>query len=138
MAEKILVNNKKEGFIATVNESVNIWFSTYCMKELKTITTYFMKRTLDKYVLLKLGEYKINRIIIFQLQKFFANLRDKDNFNSTGKVSDKTVYRVYKVVRNMFNGAADWEFIEKNPIDKVKIKKIKHKETDIYSREINY
>ncbi len=75
------------------------------MKELKATTTYSMKHTLDKYILPEIGEYKINQITPLQLQKFFASLRNKDNFNLTGKVSDKTVYRVYKITRNMFNKA---------------------------------
>lgn len=135
MSEKTLVNNKKIRNTATVNEFVNIWISIYCMKKLKTTTTYSMKKTLDKYILPEIGEYKINQIAPLQLQKFFASLRDKDNFNFTGKLSDKTVYRVYKITRNMFNKATEWEFVEENPINHIKIKKVKHKETIIYSRE---
>lgn len=43
MAEKALINNKKSRKYATINEFVNIWFSIYCMKELKTTTAYSMK-----------------------------------------------------------------------------------------------
>lgn len=135
MAEKVLINNKKTRRLATVNEFVNIWFSIYCMKELKTTTTYSMKQTISKYVLPDLGDKKINEVTTLQLQEFFSNLRNKDNFNLTGKISDKTVYRVYKVMRNMFNRAVDWEFIEKNPLNKVKIKKVKYTETSIYSKK---
>ncbi len=135
MAEKVMVNSKKARIFATINEFVNVWFFVYCMKELKTTTTYSMKQTLNKYILPDLGNKKMNEITTFQLQQFFSNLRDKDNFNSTGKVSDKTVYRVYKIMRNMFNKAMDWEFIESNPMDKVKIKKVKYKETSIYTKQ---
>ena len=134
MSEKVLVNNKKIRNNATVNEFVNIWISIYCMKELKTTTTYSMKHTLDKYILPEIGEYKINQITPLQLQKFFASLRDKDNFNLTGKVSDKTVYRVYKIMRNMFNKATEWEFVSENPIIHIRIKNVKHRETIIYSK----
>ena len=40
MSEKELVNNKKIRNSATINEFVNIWISIYCMKEVKTTTTY--------------------------------------------------------------------------------------------------
>ena len=93
-----------------------------------------MKHTLDKYILPEIGEYKINQITPLQLQKFFASLRDKDNFNLTGKVSDKTVYRVYKIMRNMFNKATEWEFVSENPIIHIRIKNVKHRETIIYSK----
>lgn len=135
MAEKVLINNKKTRRFATINEFVNIWFSIYCMKELKTTTTYSMKQTISKYVLPDLGDKKINEVTTLQLQKFFSDLRNKDNFSLTGKISDKTVYRVYKVMRNMFNRAVDWDFIEVNPINKVKIKNVKSKETCIYSKQ---
>lgn len=135
MAEKTLINNKKSRKYATINELVNIWFSIYCMKELKTTTAYSMKQTLTRYVLPDLGDKKINEVTALQLQEFFSNLRNKDNFNLTGKISDKTVYRVYKVMRNMFNRAVDWEFIETNPLVKVKIKKVKYTETSIYSKQ---
>lgn len=49
-----------------------------------------------------------------KLQKFFSSLREKDNFNLTGKLSDKTVYRVYKITRNMFNKDTEWKFVQKN------------------------
>lgn len=135
MAEKVLINNKKTRYFATINEFVNIWLSIYCMKELKTTTTYSMKQTISKYVLPNLGDKKINEVTTLQLQEIFSNLRNKDNFNLTGKISDKTVYRVYKVMRNMFNRAVDWDFIEENPINKVKIKNVKFKETCIYSKQ---
>lgn len=35
----------------------------------------------------------------------------------------------------MFNRAMDWEYIANNPIDKVKIRRTKSKETTIYSYE---
>lgn len=134
MSEKVLVINKKIRNNATVNEFVNIWISLYCMKELKTTTTYSMKHTLDRYILPEIGKHKINQITPLQLQNFFASLRDKDNFNLTDKVSDKTVYRVYKIMRNMFNKATEWNFVSENPISHVRIKKVKHRETIIYSK----
>lgn len=38
-------------------------------------------------------------------------------------------------MRNMFNRAVDWEFIEKNPLVKLKIKKVKYTEMSIYSKQ---
>lgn len=52
-----------------------------------------------------------------------------------GKISDKTVYSVYKVMKNMFNRAVVWEFIEKIPLNKVKIKKLKYKEINFYFKQ---
>lgn len=71
MAEKTLINNKKSRKYATINEFVNIWFSIYCMKELKTTTAYSMKQTLTRYVLPDLGNKKINEVTTLQLQEFF-------------------------------------------------------------------
>ena len=71
MAEKTLINNKKSRKYATINEFVNIWFSIYCMKELKTTTDYSMKQTLTRYVLPDLGNKKINEVTTLQLQEFF-------------------------------------------------------------------
>lgn len=66
-----MINNQKIRNYATVNEFVNIWFSIYCMKELKTMTGYSMKQTLSKYVLTDLSDKKINEVATLQLQKFF-------------------------------------------------------------------
>ncbi len=77
MAEKALINNKKSRKFATINEFINIWFTIYCMKELKTTTAYSMKQRLIRYVLPDLGDKKINEVTTL-----------KDNFNLTGKISD--------------------------------------------------
>lgn len=50
----------------TINEFINIWFSIYCMKELKTTTAYSMKQTLTRYVLPDLGDKKINEVTALQ------------------------------------------------------------------------
>lgn len=107
MAEKTFVNSKRRRNNATINEFVNIWIKIYCMKELKPTTTYSIQTTLKNHVLPVLGDKIIGEITVFQLQEFFSNLRDKNNFNNSAKISDKTVYRVYKIMRNMFNRAVD-------------------------------
>lgn len=130
MSEKILINNREGKNNANVNEFVNIWFSIYCFKELKTTTSYSMMNILNKYVLKELGGEKISNITPFELQNYFSNLKSKYT-----DISDKTIYRIYKVMKNMFNRAIDWGYISNNPINKVKIKKTKSKETVIYSYE---
>ena len=130
ISEKTLINNKKIRSDANLNEFVDIWFSIYCFKELKTTTSYSMMNTLNKYVLKELGNEKISNITTLKLQKYFSNLRSKYT-----DISDKTIYRIYKVMKNMFNRAVDWEYISNNPINKIKIRKPKCKETAIYSRE---
>lgn len=130
MSEKILINNREGKNNANIKEFVNIWFSIYCFKELKTTTSYSMMNTLNKYVLKELGNEQISNITPFKLQNYFSNLKSKYI-----DISDKTIYRIYKVMKNMFNRAVDWGYISDNPINKVKIKKAKSKETLIYSCE---
>lgn len=89
-----------------------------------------MMNVLDKYVLKEFGNEKISHITCLKLQKYFSDLRIKYE-----GISDKTIYRIYKIMNNMFNRAVDWEYISNNPIDKIKIKKPKRKETSIYSSE---
>lgn len=130
MSEKTLINNKRERNNANLNEFVVIWFSIYCYKELKTTTSCSMMNVLNKYVLGKLGNEKISNITTLKLQRYFSDLRL--NYKD---ISDKTIYRIYKVMKNMFNRAVDWEYISNNPIDKVKIRKPKSKETNTYSKK---
>ncbi len=130
MSEKILINSRKGKENASINEFVNIWFSIYCFKELKSTTSYSMMNTLNKYVLKELGSEKISNITPLKLQKYFSNLKSKHT-----DISDKTIYRIYKVMKNMFNRAIDWGYISNNPINKVKFRKTKSKETIIYSCE---
>ena len=89
-----------------------------------------MMNTLNKYVLEELGNEKISKITTFKLQKYFSDLKSKYT-----NISDKTIYRIYKVMKNMFNRAMEWGYIFNNPIDKVKIRRPKSKETEIYSYE---
>ena len=48
MSEKILINTRKGKNDANINEFVNVWFSIYCFKELKTTTSYSMMNVLNK------------------------------------------------------------------------------------------
>lgn len=130
MSEKTLINNKNEKDNINITEFVDIWFSIYCFRELKTTTSYSMMNVLDKYVLKELENEKITHITCLKLQKYFSDLRIKYE-----GISNKTIYRIYKIMNNMFNRAVDWEYISNNPIDKIKIKKPKSKETSIYSSE---
>ena len=68
MSEKILINSREGRHNATINEFVNLWFSIYCFKELKTTTSSSMMNTLNKYVLKELGNEKISKITTFKLQ----------------------------------------------------------------------
>ena len=130
MSEKILINTRKGKNNANINEFVNVWFSIYCFKELKTTTSYSMMNVLNKYVLKEIGSEKISNITSLKLQKYFSNLKLKYS-----DISDKTIYRIYKVMKNMFNRAIDWGYISDNPINKIKLRKTKSKETVIYSCE---
>lgn len=130
MSEKMLINSREGRNNAAINDFVNVWFSIYCFKELKTTTSSSMMNTLNKYVLEELGNEKISKITTFKLQKYFSDLKSKYT-----NISDKTIYRIYKVMKNMFNRAMEWGYIFNNPIDKVKIRRPKSKETAIYSYE---
>ena len=74
--------------------------------------------TLNKYALEELGNDKISNLTTFKLQKYFSVLKSKYT-----NISDKTIYRIYKVLKNMFNRAMEWGYIFNNPIDKVKIRR---------------
>ena len=88
-----------------------------------TINGY--KTRLNNYILPELGGYPLEKINAYVIDKLFVELknRDKQTPNSDGeieKLSSSSLNGAYRVLRNLLNRAVIWDYIEYNPIHKLK------------------
>lgn len=116
----------------------------FCRKEKlspATITNY--KNNLNLYLLPVLGEYKLCNINREMLDNLFADLKNqkkqsksKHNDNKKELLSSVSANGAYRVLRNIFNKAVLWDYLEYNPLTKVKCPSSKpKKEKDSYNKE---
>ena len=104
-----------------------------------TINGY--KTRLNNYILPELGGYPLEKINAYVIDKLFVELknRDKQTPNSDGeieKLSSSSLNGAYRVLRNLLNRAVIWDYIEYNPIHKVKCPSAKpRKEKETYNKE---
>lgn len=93
---------------------------------------------LNCHILPELGKYKLNKIDTFLLQKFVNSLMNKKK-SVKGKenetISSTTANDIYRVLRNMLNRAVDWEYIDKNPLLKVKAPPVADTEKETFTKE---
>ena len=86
------------------------------------------------YLLPELGKYKLNKIDVLLLQKYINSLSKKKNHQNKDKyISTTTANGVYRLLRNILNRAVDWEYIEKNPLLKIKAPVIQKAEKNTIS-----
>ncbi|MDD3341569.1 MAG: hypothetical protein PHN72_05225 [Bacilli bacterium] len=140
LAELTLNKGKIKNDGITFYEFTNYWYKNYCEKELSPTTLTGIKTFMNNYILPSFASKKLSKITTKDLQMFFSDLklRRKIRPNSNGEyelLSTNTTSGVYRLIRNVLNKAVYWDYLECNPINKVKGIAIKSKEKLIYSKE---
>lgn len=139
-----LENNKnitKDKGKITLYDFCKLWLDFCRDSGLSPTTIRGYKDRLNNYILPTLGGYNLNKINTFVIEQLFNDLRKqkKKTLNEDGeieKLSSSTLNGAYRVLRNLLNKAVDWEFIEYNPISKVKCPSAKpKKEKDTCNKE---
>lgn len=117
------------------------WLQFCRDSDLSPTTIKGYKERLNNYLLPSLGDYHLDKINAYVIDQLFIELKnqDKKTLNSEGKIeklSTTTLNGVYRVLRNLLNTAVRWDYIEYNPIYKVKCPSAKpRKEKESYNKE---
>jgi integrase len=114
-------------------------FLEFCRKEdLSPTTVNGYKKRLNM-VLPTLGQIMLKDLDTFKLQQCITDLKNKkkERLNDDGtyaKISTTTVNGVYRTIRNVLNRAYDWEYIDANPILRVKTPSVAKTEKSSYNK----
>lgn len=110
-----------EGSKTTLKEFADRWFLEYAPQNLQPGTVEAYKLEMDK-VLPSLGHLRLSELRSVNLNSFFVGMT-KDGARADGKpggYSKATIKKTQDVLSSILRTAAEWEVIEKNPMDKVR------------------
>ncbi len=112
--EKGNFNNRSS---LTFVELAQLFLDKYAKDNLSPTTITDYKNRLNKHILNEFGIKKINRIKRIQIQEFANRLVKEDNLSS------KSVKNIINLISSIFNKAIEWDLLDNNVADKVKIPK---------------
>lgn len=110
-----------EGGKTTLKEFTDRWFLEFAPQKLQAGTVEAYRKEMDK-VLPTLGHQKLTELRPANLNAFFLAMT-KDGARADGKAggySKATIKKTQDVLSSILRTAAEWEVIEKNPMDKVR------------------
>ena len=117
-----------------------IYFNEYCKKELSPASSMKIKRNLTNYIFPELADYTLNKIDVLTLQKLFNKLKLQKKKDHKGQYTDEflsgtSINGIYRVLRAVLNKAVLWDYLDKNPILKIKTPEISKNEKESYNKD---
>lgn len=119
---KVLNGLAMDGRKVTLKEFTDRWLEEYAAQKLQPGTVEKYRDELDK-ILPVLGHLKLTELKPHNLNAFFVSLT-KDGARKDGKpggYSRGSIAKTSNVLSSVLRTATEWEIIEKNPLDKVRI-----------------
>ncbi|SDJ77016.1 tyrosine-type recombinase/integrase [Salimicrobium halophilum] len=95
------------------------------------------KRIFEKRLLPEFGPMKIKDVKKIHIVNYFDELKQpgKRLDGKEGYLSSSSIKNIYKALNALFKVAEEWELIDRNPCENVKIPKVTHKKSEVYSLE---
>lgn len=139
LAELRLSKNQNKDDITFI-DFCRLYYKEYADKELSPETVSGGKNELKNYVFPEIAYMPLKKIDVLTIQKLINKLkeRNKERTNKNGeveKLSSTTVNNVYRLLRKILNKAIAWEYIDSNPVVKVKAPGNSKTEKRSYNRE---
>lgn len=105
-------------------EFTKLWLENYAEPNVKPTTLYGYRCNLNAYILPRFKDYKLNEIKVYDLEKFYNELKNTPTKASKGTEKEKllsstTILKQHRQLSLMFNTAIKWEFLDSNPCSKV-------------------
>ena len=140
LAELKLKNGKGEKSSIRFIEFARIYYKEYAEKELSPTTVEGGKKELRNYVLPEIANMPLNKIDVLTVQRIINKLKERnrerlDKDGNVVKLSPTSVNNVYRLIRKILNKAVAWDYLESNPVLKVKAPGVSKKEKQSYNRD---
>ena len=122
-------------------EFTKLWLKDYAEPNLKPSTLYGYRCNLNAYILPRFKDYKLNEIKVYDLEKFYNDLKVTPTKSTKGTNNEKmlsptTILKQHRQLSLMFSTALKWDFLDINPCTKVLKPPIKaSSEMEYYNEE---
>ncbi|MFD2628757.1 tyrosine-type recombinase/integrase [Oceanobacillus kapialis] len=115
----------------------NQWLDKFAKDHYGIRTLQETKNIFEKRLIPEFGPMKIKDVKKIHIVNYFDDLKKngKRLDGKEGKLSTSSIKNVYKALNALFKVAEEWELIESNPCEKIKLPKVVHKKSDVYSLE---
>jgi integrase len=110
----------------TFEEYKEVWLKKYARGEVRPTTMDQYESLYSKHIIPELGEKRLPRIGVEDIQGFKSALQQKG-------LGPQMVKHNLRLVRQMLNHAVDWGYIRDNPAAKVRYPKIPRREKEMES-----
>jgi integrase len=118
----------------TFSNFVEEWQNKYAESALAPLTYKNYKTILQVHILPKFGHMRMDNIKPMHIVTFLEELSKpgarKDGHGDT--LSSGTVEYIYRVIKNIFNRAIDWQLLKRHPMDGIKKPKVTQSDMDYY------
>ncbi|MGG4449594.1 site-specific integrase [Brevibacillus porteri] len=118
----------------TVSNFINEWLDKYAKNNLeaKTLETYMGH--IKNRIIPEFGHMKLDQIKPMHILSFIRKLENDGTRQDgkSGRLSTGTIEYIYRVLKNVFNRATDWQVIKSNPMEAIKKPKVEHAEMSVY------
>ena len=122
--QKCMNGQLLEGEKITLKDFIARWTAEKAQQELQPGTLEKYQTVIDSFILSALGHLKLSEIKPHTVNAFFVSLT-KDGSRHDGKpggYSKGTINKVSNVLSSILRTAVEWEAIERNPCDAVRVK----------------
>ena len=101
-----------------------LWIKEYAEPNVRASTLYGYKCNLNAYILPRFKDYKLNEIKVYDLEKFYNDLKHTPTKTTKNKDSQKmlsstTILKQHRQLSLMFTTAIKWDFLESNPCQRI-------------------
>lgn len=114
----------------TLKEFADRWITEYAKINLQPGTVTKYQEELDDKILPALGHLKLSELKPHRVNAFFASFTEDGarHDRKSGGYSKATIMKTRNVLSSMLRTAVEWEIIERNPCDKVRLQGISAEE----------
>lgn len=119
-----------------LEDFIKEWEKKYAKKSLAPLTLKTYKHHIDNHIIPAFGHMRLDQFKPFHIVSFLDDL-SKPGARKDGKgdtLSSATIEYIYRVLRNIFNRAVDWQLITKHPMEGIKKPKVEKKEMKFYDQ----
>lgn len=118
--EKVLsgeVTGKKRSEKISFKEFVPLWEKSYANENMGEYTIRNTMDIVETRLIPEFGDIRIDQITTLQLVTWFAGL---NNLKNGAPLATNTKLNIYKAAKSIFDSAAAWGVIKRNPMDGIK------------------
>ncbi len=120
---KVMSGAAMDGRKITLQDFTERWLTEYAQHNLQPATANAYRSELDEKILPALGHLKLSELKPHNINAFFVSLA-QDGARKDGKsggYSKATIAKTRNVLSSVLRTAAEWEIIDRNPCDKIRL-----------------